>query len=269
MLQKDPMGGYMDTYCFGSDRIIYHVEGTGPPVLITMGISASGGSYTWRYIFDCLAGAFRVYSLDVLGMDSQKGGLKYGPGHYSELITHFLSDVIKERTSIISGPVEAPFVMRAASEVPALVYKVLLVKPDGVRRVVENDTIARNIIHLIMRIPKIESIKFGTVASKRSMMLFLRESRPSRWTGRTIHLQYPPLARLSERRFMRPAMERSLMDAPARLMNQPQRGHKFYGEMEDFRIIRSARLIIFQRSGELPRKKEALRFCDDAIKFLG
>jgi len=36
------------------------------------------------------------------------------------------------------------------------------------------------------------------------------------------------------------------------------------GEMDDFRILRNSRLIVFQRSGELPMRKDALRFCEDA-----
>lgn len=271
ILQKDPLGGYKGVFEFKGDNFDYHVEGTGSPILITMDISARGGSYTWRYIFDCLAGAFKVYSLDVLGIERNVEELKYGPGHYSDLIKHFLANVIKEKTSIISGPVEAPFTMKAISEEPALIDRVLLVSPDGVHRIVMHDKIARTIVHEIIRIPKMESIKLGNVASKRSMLHFISElyqyRRPSRPGIR--RFKYPPLLKLTERRFTRPALDRSLMEAPARLINQPRQSYRFLGEMEDFRIIRSARLIIFQRSGELPRKKEALRFCDDAIKFLG
>jgi pimeloyl-ACP methyl ester carboxylesterase len=276
MLKKDPLGGFIGSFRHGKDEIAYHVEGEGSPVLMTMGLSAAGGSYDWRYIFDCLAGAFKVYAVDVLGLESQRHSLPHGSLYYKELVEAFLGKVIGERSSIISGPVEAPFALKASFERPRLIDKILIVSPDGARRIATHDTIGRSVLYRILRIPKVESVMYGSIASKRSMLVFLRKMRRSRdikkvrpiGKGR-MRQKYPPLPLLSERRFVESAWGTSLMQAPMRLSKMIRKSRRIVGEMDDFRILRNSRLIVFQRSGELPMRKDALRFCDDAIKFLG
>jgi len=105
MHKADPLGGYTGTYGRDGEQIAYHVNGTGRPVLMTMGLSARGGSYDWRFIFDCLAGTFKVYALDLLGLEDNRPGLKYGASHYQKLIEGFMESVVGEKMSVISGPV--------------------------------------------------------------------------------------------------------------------------------------------------------------------
>ncbi len=274
MHEKDPLGGYIGIFSHGKEKIPYHVEGEGSPVLMTMGLSAAGGSYDWRYIFDCLAGAFKVYAVDVLGLESHRHSLPHGPSYYQKLIEAFLEEVIGERTSIVSGPIEAPFAMKASFERPGLIDKMLIVSPDGARRIATHDTIGRSVVYRILHIPKIESIMYGSVASKRSMLVFLRKIRrikkqPRPLAGSRARQKYPPLSSLSERRFIESAWGASLMQAPLGLSKMNRKSRRIVGEMDEFRILRNSRLIVFQRSGELPMRKDALRFCDDAIKFLG
>jgi len=274
MLKKDPLGGFIGSFRYGKDEITYHVEGEGSPVLMTMGLSAAGGSYDWRYIFDCLAGAFKVYAVDVLGLESHRHSLPHGSRYYLELVEAFLEKVIGKRSSIISGPVEAPFALKASFERPGLIDKILIVSPDGARRIATHDTIGRSVLYRILRIPKVESVMYGSIASKRSMLVFLRKIRRARKNPRPkvksrMRPKYPPLSILSERRFIESAWGTSLMQAPMRLSRMVRKSRRMVGEMDDFRILRNSRLIVFQRSGELPMRKDALRFCDDAIKFLG
>jgi pimeloyl-ACP methyl ester carboxylesterase len=274
MLKNDPLGGYIGAFRYGGEDITYHMEGEGSPVLMTMGLSAAGGSYDWRYIFDCLAGAFKVYAVDVLGLESRRQGLPHGPSYYLKLVEAFLGEIIGKRSSIISGPVEAPFALKASFERPRLVDKILIVSPDGARRIATHDTIGRSVIYRILRIPKVESVMYGNIASKRSMLMFLRKIRragkkPGPISKGRMTPKYPPLPILSERRFIESAWGASLMQAPMRLSRMVRKSRRMVGEMDDFRILRNSRLIVFQRSGELPMRKDALRFCDDAIKFLG
>jgi len=274
MLQGDTLNGLVGTFKYRDEDIVYHVDGEGSPVLMTMGLSVKGGSYDWRYIFECLSGAFHVYALDVLGRESERR-LAHGPFYYEGLIEEFLRNVIDKRSSIIAGPMEAQYALNASFEHPRLVDKLLIVSPGGVRRVTTHDTIGRSALYRILKIPKMESIMYGSIASKRSMLIFLSNIHGHRMDKQAIPLypsrmrrRYPPLALLSERRSVQPSRTVSLMQAPMRLSKMIRKARRMVGEMEDFRILRNARLIVFQRSGELPMRKEAPRFCDDAIKFL-
>lgn len=275
MVRVDKLGGYIGNFRFGDEDIPYHVEGEGTPVLMTMGLSARGGSYDWRYIFECLAGTFKVYALDVIGLEREKPGIKHGSDHYRDLVGSFMTTIVREKMSVISGPVDAQYSRKASFEHPGLIDKMLIVSPDGVRRIVAHDTIGRSVLYRILRIPKLESVMYGNMASKRSMLVFLRKvygrldhkrSRPL--TESRMKQRYPPLQTLSERRFIESAWGTSLMQAPMKLSKMIRKSKRIVGEMDDFRILRNSRLIVFQKSGELPMKKDALRFCDDAIKFL-
>ncbi|HTY91921.1 MAG TPA: hypothetical protein VMC84_12160 [Methanocella sp.] len=276
MLNADPLGGYTGIYDFNGEPITYHMEGEGSPVLMTMGLSARCGSYYWRHIFDCMAGTFKMYALDPPGIEHEKSRLKYGSTHYQRLIEGFLQSVIREKLSIISGPSTAQYVLKAAFEHPKLVDKILLISPDGVRHILTHDTIGRSVVYRILRIPKVESVMYGNIASKRSMLIFLRKiyGRLDYKKSRALEeghtrQHFPPLPALSERRFIESAWSASLIQAPIKLSKMIRKSKRIVGEMDDFRILRNSRLIVFQRSGERPMRKDALRFCDDAIKFLG
>jgi hypothetical protein len=275
MLKEDALGGLIGSFRYMGDEFTYHLSGEGRPVLMTMGLSKTGG-YEWRYIFDCLAGAFQVYAIDVLEMDGRRRSPGHGPDYYKGLVESFLKEVIGRRASVISGPVEAPYVLKASFEHPGLVDKMLLVSPDGVRRIVTHDSIGRFALYRILRIPKIESVKYGSIASKRSMLVFLRKVRgwlssekPGPLVAGRMRQRHPPLYLLCERRFMESAWGASIMEAPMSLARMVRKSRRIVGELDEFRVLRSSRLIVFHRSGELPMRKDALRFCDDAIKFLG
>jgi hypothetical protein len=212
MLQEDMLGGSTGEFSFRGLTIAYNVEGGGSPVLIARGLSAVRGSYDWRYIFDCLAGAFLVYALDIMG----PGDLpEFGRSHYAAMIESFLRKVIGKRASIISSPVEAPYVLLAAFEAPRFVDKIMLAYPDGTVKIRTYGSIARETVQRRLGIPSIEEVTGG---------------RPWRLAGNGASL----------RRF-----------ATGRLA-----GNNGY-------------TALFRRSGSPPGGIDPLRFCDEAMRFLG
>ncbi len=212
MLREDMLGGYVGEFSFKGSTIAYNVEGSGSPVLIARGLSAERGSYDWRYIFDCLAGAFLVYAFDVTGPGERS---EFGRSHYTNMIETFLREVIGKRTSIIASPVEAPFVLMAAFEAPRLVDRVMLAYPDGTVKIRTHGTISREAVQHKLGIPSIDEVTGG---------------RPWRLVGSGASL----------RRF-----------ATGRLT-----GNNGY-------------TAFFRRSGSPPGGIDPLRFCDEAMRFLG
>ena len=235
MLGDDILDGKVGTFRYKGEDVAYHVDGKGSPVLMTMGLSAIGGSYDWRYIYDCLSGAFQVYALDVLGLEHERHRISHGPCYYEEMIEEFLAKVIGKRSSIISGPVEAQYALNASFEHPKLVDKVVIVSPDGTRRIATHDTIGRSVLYRILQIPKVESIMYGSISSKRSMLLFLSNIHKHRGNKRPKPLypshmkpRYPPLALLSERRFHAAGLGR-IADAGAHEAFEDDPESKAYG----------------------------------------
>jgi pimeloyl-ACP methyl ester carboxylesterase len=158
MLRADPLGGHIDEFEFQGSVLPYHMEGSGKPVLITHGLSGTDDSYDWRYIFDCLAGTFLVYSLAVTGPSDR---LEFGRIHYSSLIESFVREVIQEKTSVIASSVEAPFVLMAAFQAPGMIDRVMLAYPDGAVLVRARGSIGREAVERRLGIPSIEEITGG------------------------------------------------------------------------------------------------------------
>ncbi len=212
MLREDPLGGNIGDFSFRHSTLVYHVEGGGSPVLIVHGMSVASDAYDWRYIFDCLAGAFLMYSLDATGSSDR---LEHSRSHYSDLVEAFIREVIRERTSIIASPAEASFVLMAAFQAPRQVDKVMLALPEGAVMIRPRGTIGREAIGRRLGIPPIEEIAGG-----------------KSW--------HPGSCDASLRRF-----------ATGRIAG--------IGGCN----------AIFRRSGATPASIDPLRFCDDAIRFLG
>lgn len=165
-MREDPLGGYLGDFTFEGSAMSYNLEGDGRPVLITRDLSARAGSYDWRYIFDCLTGTHLVYGLDVMGSPGARP--RFSPRHYSRLIETFIREVIRERASIISGPVEAASALQAAFEAPRLVDRVIVAYPDTVARILIRGTIAGAWWNGRLGLPRLESIP-GTKEGRQAL----------------------------------------------------------------------------------------------------
>jgi pimeloyl-ACP methyl ester carboxylesterase len=212
MLREDPLGGHIDNFEFLGKKFEYHIEGEGETVLITHGMSGGSDSYDWRYIFDCLAGRFLVYALDLTGTSERP---VHGRSYYADFVEAFIRQIVRKRTSIIASPVEAPYVLLTAFQAPRLVDKVMLAYPDGTVIARAKGSIARDAVERKLGIPSIEEITGG---------------RPWRPKG----------CGASLRRF-----------ATGRIASM------------------SGCNALFRRAGASPGGIDPLRFCDDAIRFLG
>jgi hypothetical protein len=148
MLREDPNGDFIGEYTFKGRAYQYRVRGYGKPVLITASMSPRSDSYTWRYLFECLAGTYFVYSLDIESL--YRDAERVGSLHYAKLIEAFLRDVIGVRSSIVSGDKEYVAVRTAAFEARALVDRIVFLCPGGVGGYrLRGSIVARNISEIV------------------------------------------------------------------------------------------------------------------------
>jgi pimeloyl-ACP methyl ester carboxylesterase len=212
MLREDPLGGSIGEFAFMGKTCPYNVQGTGNPVLIAHGLSAARDSYDWRYIFDCLAGAFLVFALDITGPSDR---LIFGRTHYAGMVESFIRQVINRKTSIIASPAEAPFVLLAAFEAPRMVDRVMLAYPDGTVKIRTHGTISRDMVQRKLGIPSIDEVTGGWPWRRVSGGASLHRYATGQVTGN------------------------------------------------------NGATAVFRRSGAPPGGIDPLRFCDEAMRFLG
>ncbi len=212
MLREDPLGGHIGDFEFRGQALTYHVDGWGEPVLITRGLSAANGSYDWRYIYDCIAGTFQVYALDLAGEGRRTEFCRH---HYAALITTFVRRVVRRQASVIASPREAPFVLLAAFETPQLIDRVMLALPDGTVKVRPRGSIGRGAVERKLGIPSIDAVTGGWPWRRMACGSSLRRYATGRTAGQS--------------------------DA----------------------------IVRFRRQGTPPGGIDPLRFCEDAMRFLG
>lgn len=212
MLREDPLGGQIGDFVFRGLTYEYHVEGSGNPVLITHRLSGTADSYVWRYIFDCLAGTFLAYALDITGPSDR---LEYGRAHYASLVEAFVRAIVREKTSIIASPDEASYVLLAAYQAPRLVDRVILACADGTVMLRARGSIARETVERRLGIPRIEEVVGGKAWRPAGCAASLRRFATGRITGI------------------------------------------------------GGRNALFRRAGARAGGIDPLRFCEDAIRFLG
>jgi len=150
-LREDQQGDFLGSFAFEDRSYDYRVRGYGRPILITAGIFPKSNSYIWRYIYECLAGTYFVYSLDLEGLISEKK--RYGTLHYAKLVESFIRSVIGTKVSIISGYQESMPVLKAAVDMPSLVRSVMILSPGGIDHLKVQRSIAKAVMDRYIRIP--------------------------------------------------------------------------------------------------------------------
>ena len=130
MLREDQNGDFVGEFSFDGRKYEYHLRGYGKPVVITASMSPRYGSYAWRYIFEYLAGAYFVYSLDIEGMIREEEDA--GHSRFEKLIEYFIREIVGVRSSIVAGVREYAVARGAACEARALVDRIVFLCPGGV-----------------------------------------------------------------------------------------------------------------------------------------
>jgi pimeloyl-ACP methyl ester carboxylesterase len=114
------------------ERIYYEVGGQGSPVVLVHGIGAGNSSHLWRQNTAALAKEHRVYAFDWPGFArSGARAIQYTNDLYSNILTAFIRDVVKEPVSIIAGSLGSDYSIRVAAENPSLIKRMLLSNPTG------------------------------------------------------------------------------------------------------------------------------------------
>ena len=88
--------------------------GTGDPVLLIHDTNSASSSVEWSKISKRLQKKHTVYTMDLLGCGlSDKPGLSYTNYMYVQLITAFIKDIIKSKTSVVASNLSSSFVIMA------------------------------------------------------------------------------------------------------------------------------------------------------------
>lgn len=111
-------------------NIYYQKSGEGEPLLLIHDFSEYGSSYEWSKIVDKLSTNYKVYTIDLLGCGrSDKPQLTYTNFLYVQMITDFIKNVIKEKTTIITSGLSSSFATMSYTYDRSLINKLIFINP--------------------------------------------------------------------------------------------------------------------------------------------
>ena len=125
------LGGQFDRYPARYGDLAYTVGGSGAPILLLHGLAAGRSMAEWRAVFEPLCDHHTVYALDFQGYgmsDTTPEG--YNAADFAEQISSFITDVIGEKTAVISAGASAAAAILAARHHP-LISKLALICPHA------------------------------------------------------------------------------------------------------------------------------------------
>jgi pimeloyl-ACP methyl ester carboxylesterase len=116
-------------------EMIYHVSGTGDPVVFLHGIYLGASSYEWSKVYPHFTMGAEVIVPDLIGFgESERPGVTMDATDYCESLVEFLWSTCGDRTPVIvASGLTAGIALLLASRHPERVRRLILLLPTGLK----------------------------------------------------------------------------------------------------------------------------------------
>ena len=113
-------------------KIRYQKKGSGSPLLLIHDLTLGSSNYEYHRLINNLTENHEIYSLDLLGYGlSDKPSMTYTNNLYEQLISDFIMNVIKRKTSVVVTGESVPFVILACHNNPDIINKIICINPQS------------------------------------------------------------------------------------------------------------------------------------------
>ena len=111
-------------------KVRYQKKGSGSPLLLIHDLTAGSSNYEYHRLINNLTEDHEIYSIDLLGYGlSDKPPITYTGHLYEQLISDFIMNVIKRKTSVVVTGESVPFVLLACHNNPEFINKIICINP--------------------------------------------------------------------------------------------------------------------------------------------
>lgn len=113
-------------------KVRYQKKGNGSPLLFIHDLTVGSSGYEYHRLINNLTEKHEVYSIDLLGYGlSDKPSMTYTGSLYEQLISDFIMNVIKRKTSVVVSGESVPFVLLACHNDPNCINKIVCINPQN------------------------------------------------------------------------------------------------------------------------------------------
>ena len=141
-------------FSYKTGRVFYTVKGSGSPLLLIHDALEGGSGYEWSRVEDSLAQDHTVYMIDLPGCGrSDKYGITYTNFLFVHMISQFIHNVIRDKTSVIACGYSSSIVMMANIYDGSLFKDIILINPSDPETVSKKVSLTGKIYRKIIEIP--------------------------------------------------------------------------------------------------------------------
>lgn len=113
-------------------KIRYQKKGSGNPLLLVHDLTAGSSNYEYHRLINNLTENHEIYSIDLPGYGlSDKPSMTYTANLYEQLISDFIINVIKKKTSVVVTGESVPFIIMACHNNPDIFNKLICINPQN------------------------------------------------------------------------------------------------------------------------------------------
>lgn len=151
-------------------RMFYTVNGTGSPILLIHDLSCDSSDYEWNNIVNELSKKYTVYTLDLIGCGrSDKPNLTYTNYLYVQLISDFVKNVIKQKTTIIANGLSSSICTMVCYIEPQLVDNLILVNPTSLKKLSKIPNSCSKLVKKTIELPLLGTFLYNIYSSELSI----------------------------------------------------------------------------------------------------
>ena len=157
-------------------KIRYQKKGSGTSLLFIHDLTVGSSNYEYHRLINNLTEKHEVYSIDLLGYGlSDKPPITYTNNLYEQLISDFIKNVIKRKTSIVVSGESVPFVLLSCHNNPDTINKLICINPQNLylqNQIPSNQTI---LMKLFLEIPVLGTFTYHVLTNKHTLEKMFEE----------------------------------------------------------------------------------------------
>jgi pimeloyl-ACP methyl ester carboxylesterase len=231
--------------------LYYNIAGpaNAEPLLLLHDFYPGASNFEYRSVFSALADHYRVYAPDWLGFGmSEHPNIAYTGEFYSHMLTGFLRDVVARPAIVVAHGRAANIAVRAASDMPELTERLILIAPEGAAGLRDGPTLGQTLIRLTQR-AMLGMVPYAILSTMPALRWFSHQTVGQDAEGATEDLrhryasshqfggQYAPLALLTGELDLPMRQVFPLLEQPSLIISGESDPFHPPEEMEDLAIL--------------------------------
>lgn len=156
-------------------KIRYQKKGSGAPLLLIHDLTVGSSNYEYHRLINNLTEEHEIYSIDLLGYGlSDKPAITYTNNLYEQLISDFIKNVIKRKSSVVVTGESVPFVMMACHNNPDIVNKLICINPQNLYLQNQIPSKQTKLMKLFLESPILGTFTYHILTNRHSMEKIFR-----------------------------------------------------------------------------------------------